>query len=67
MAKKQYKERKNKIKVVRYLSLTGPEGPYKPWDEYTPEEHEEFARRAAINAGKAMSKFYQNQFRNKDF
>lgn len=54
-------KRPTKITVVRYLSLTGPDGPFKPWDEYTEEEHKEFARRAAINAGKALSRFYQNE------
>lgn len=45
---------KNNIKVVAMLSLNGPDGDYKPFDEYTEAEKLEFATKANEKIGKAL-------------
>lgn len=51
------KKENSKIKVVRMLSLTGAEGEYKPWDEYSQEEKKEFAKRATAGASRVLSDY----------
>lgn len=45
---------KNNIKVVAMLSLNGPDGDYKSFDEYTEAEKSEFATKANEKIGKAL-------------
>lgn len=45
---------KNNIKVVAMLSLNGPDGDYKPFDEYTEQQKSEFATKANEKIGKAL-------------
>lgn len=45
---------KNNIKVVAMLSLNGPDGDYKLFDEYTEAERSEFATKANEKIGKAL-------------
>ncbi len=57
-------EKANKIKVIRMLSLNGPDGDYKPYEEYSEAQQKEFAKRAAENASKAMNGYIraENQY-----
>ncbi len=49
------KTHKNDIKVVAMLSLNGPDGDYKPYDDYSEAEKAEFAKRATENISKALA------------
>lgn len=46
--------KQNNIKVVAMLSLNGPDGDYKPFEEYTEVEKSEFATKANEKIGKAL-------------
>ena len=50
-------EKANKIKVIRMLSLNGPDGDYKPYEEYSEAQQKEFAKRAAENASRIMQAY----------
>lgn len=56
-------EKENKIKVVRMLSLTGIDGEYKPWDDYSEDEQKEFAKRAAQNASAVLNEYIKSEQR----
>ena len=48
------KRHKNDIKVVAMLSLNGPDGDYKPYDDYSEAEKSEFATKANDQISKAL-------------
>ena len=51
--------RKNQpITVIRYLSTSGRDGPYKPWDECAEEEKQLFYNKTAEKVSKCLSDYY---------